>query len=137
MPAAQHSPVVLLLAGDEFTRRTTTHCLEGFGFTVIGTRSAAEAGRLLHAQAAGRRIDVLVTDTDVRDEVDGLSLGALARRLNARTSVIYTARMPHAIPRAGRVDGAPCLRTPYQGHQLVSVINGLRATPAETSRNAA
>ncbi|ACL56429.1 response regulator [Methylobacterium nodulans] len=126
MPASSRSPVVLLLAADELTRRMTASCLETFGFTVITAHRASEAEKLLREQQTGRKIDVLVTDTDVRDDIDGLSLGRVARLFNPRTNVIYTARFPHAIPAAKRVDGAPCLRTPYNGHQLAAVINGLR-----------
>ncbi|MFE1603327.1 response regulator [Methylobacterium sp. ID0610] len=117
----------------------TASSLETFGFAVIATRRAGEAERLLREQTTGSRIDILVTDTDVRDSADGLSLAALARRLNPKTHVIYAARFPHTIPAAKRVSGAPCLRTPYAGHQLAAVINGLRNSSGagEEKRDAA
>ncbi|ACL63231.1 histidine kinase [Methylobacterium nodulans] len=138
MPASSRSPAVLLLTGDELTQRVSASCLETFGFTVVSTRRAGEAEKLLREQETGRKIDVLVTDTDVRDAIDGLSLGRVARLLNPKMHVIYTARFPHAIPVAKRVDGAPCLRTPYHGHQLAAVINGLRSSSApDLKRHAA
>lgn len=136
MTASSRQPLVFLLAGDALTRAITTSCLEAFGYDVLSARTAGEAERIL-VQPSLRRVDVLVTDADVRDDVDGLSLAGVARCLNPRVSVIYTARAPHRIPAADKVDNAPCLRTPYHAHQLASVIEGLRARPAARTRAAA
>lgn len=136
MSALSRRPLVLLLAGDELTRRISTSCLEAFDYEVVSARTAEEAERLLISLHAARRIDVLVTDADVRDAVDGLSLATVARCLDPTISVIYTARLPYRIPEARKVSGAPCLRTPYHGHQLVGLIGGLRL-PAAGSRAAA
>ena len=134
MAASLRRPLVLLLAGDELTRRITTTSLEAFGYDVLSTRQAGEAEALL-LQPGQRRVDVLVTDADVSDTVDGLSLGTVARLLNPRVNVIYTARLPHTIPNSRKVEGAPCLRTPYHAHQLVGLIGGLRSP--STTREAA
>lgn len=129
MAASPRRPLVFLLAGDELTRRITTSCLETFGYDVLSARTAGEVERMM-LEPGQRRIDVLVTDADVRDAVDGLSLGTVARLLNPKASVVYTARLPHTIPAAQKVPGAPCLRTPYHAHQLVGLIGGLRIAPA-------
>lgn len=130
MARASLPPLVILLAGDELTRSITTSCLEASGYDVLSARTAGEVEALLLGQTDRRRVDVLVTDADVRDEVDGFSLGAVARCLDPAVGVIYTTRSPRTLP-AAIVAGAPCLRTPYHAHQLVSLIAGL---PRPTAR---
>lgn len=123
--------LVLLLAGDELTRCITTSCLEMSGYDVLSARTAGEVEALLLDQSA-RRVDILVTDADVRDTVDGLSLATVARCIDPDVVVIYTTRAPRTIPEAEKVAGAPCLRTPYHAHQLVGLIDGLK--PREIDR---
>ena len=135
MSASSRRPLVLLLAGDELTRRISTSSLEAFDYEVVSARTAEEAERLLLSLHGQRRVDVVVTDVDVRDAVDGLALANVARCLDPTVSVIYTARLPYRIPEDKKVPGAPCLRTPYHGHQLVGLIGGLRL-PAAGSRAA-
>lgn len=136
MSASSRRPLVLLLAGDELTRRITTSCLEAFDYEVTSARTAEEAERILLSLHGKRRLDVLVTDADVRDAVDGLSLATVARCLDPTVNVIYTARLPYRIPEEKKVSGAPCLRTPYHAHQLVGLIGGLRMPAASASRAA-
>lgn len=130
MTASSRQPLVLLLAGDELTRSITTSCLEMSGYDVLSARTAGEVECLLLDQSE-RRIDVLVTDADVRDTVDGVSLATVARCIDPSVGVVYTARAPRTIPEAEKVAGAPCLRTPYHAHQLVSLIAGLPGRAAE------
>ncbi|GJD74189.1 response regulator [Methylobacterium goesingense] len=122
MQAVSRQPLVVLLAGDELTRCITTSCLEMSGYDVIGARTAGEVEALLLAQPGQRRVDVLVTDADVRDTVDGLSLADVARCLDPTVGVVYTARSPRRLESGPMVPGALCLRTPYHGHQLVALI---------------
>lgn len=136
MSASSRRPLVLLLAGDELTRRISTSSLEAFDYEVVSARTAEEAERLLLSLHGTKRVDVVVTDVDVRDAVDGLGLATVARCLDPTVHVIYTARLPYRIPEANKVSGAPCLRTPYHGHQLVGLIGGLRL-PATGGRVAA
>jgi CheY-like chemotaxis protein len=117
-------PLVLILAGNAPTRRTTASCLMTFGFEVLTAAEGAEAARLL---AAERRIAVIIVDADLAGEVSGLTAARMARDLNPKMSVIYTARLPHMIPESRKVRGAPSLRTPYYAPQLVGLIGELRA----------
>src|SRR5687768_12325907 len=116
-------PVVLLVADDNVTRRTTSACLETFGYEVI---SASDGPEAVSALRSDRRIKVVVTDADVGGDVDGLAVAITARDLNPKIFVIYTAHHPHAIPERRKVRGAPSLRTPYPSHQIVSLIGELR-----------
>ena len=125
MLAASRQPLVVLLAGDELTRSITTSCLEMSGYDVLGARTAGEVESLLLAQPDQRRVDVLVTDADVCDTVDGLSLATVARCLDPSVGVIYTARSLRRLEAEALVPGAQCLRTPYHGHHLVALIAAL------------
>ncbi|KQP95331.1 hypothetical protein [Methylobacterium sp. Leaf117] len=130
MLAASRRPLVVLLAGDELTRSITTSCLEMSGYDVLGARTAGEVESLLLARPDEGRVDVLVTDADVRDTVDGLSLAGVARCLDPTVGVIYTVRSPRRLDGEALEPGALRLRTPYHGHQLVALITDLLASPA-------
>lgn len=120
---ATRSLSVLLLASDGLTRQTTATCLETFGYDVIIARDGAEAVSHLRS---GRRISILVTEADLGGEVDGLTVAKTARDLNPKMTVIYTARIPHAISPQRKVSGAPMIRTPYFPQQIVGIIGELR-----------
>lgn len=122
MMAASRQPLVVLLAGDELTRSITTSCLEMSGYEVLGARTAGEVESLLLAQTTARRVDVLVTDADVRDTVDGLSLAGVARCLDPAVGVVYTARSLRQLDAEALEPGSLRLRTPYHGHQLVALV---------------
>lgn len=114
---------VLLVAGDGLTRQITANGLTMYGYEPLLARNGAEALAII---ADDRRIDVLVVDADLSGEVSGLAVAKAARLSNARVDVIYTSRMPFRIPEAGKVKGAPCIRTPYQPQQIVGMISELR-----------
>ena len=120
-------PLVLLVADDGQTRRAIGQGLESYGHQVLAT---ADGHQALQAMSAHRgRIGVVVTDVDMRGEVDGLAVATMARTLDPRVCVIYTARRPYSIPASRQVSGAPLVRTPYHPHQLAGVIAMLRHEP--------
>jgi CheY-like chemotaxis protein len=114
---------VLLVASDGLTRQITANGLAMYGYETILARDTAEALELLQS---ARKIDVLVVDADLGGKVDGLGIAKTARLANPRVDVIYTSRQPFRIPDAGKVKGAPCIRTPYQPQQIVGMISELR-----------
>ncbi len=71
-----------------------------------------------------RRVGVLVASMDI-DTAGRLSFVQAARKANPALAVIYTARVPSKLPDREKVAGAPCLRSPYHPHQLVSLIGHL------------
>ena len=115
--------VVLLVAGDGFTRQITANGLAMYGYETLLARDGDEAMAFVNGD---RRIDVLVVDAEIGGETTGLAVAKAARLVNARIDVIYTARMPYRIPEAGKVKGAPSIRTPYQPQQIVGMISELR-----------
>lgn len=117
-------PLVLLVAMDGLTRRDVAVGLESYGHTVVTAASGEEALAIIGEQR--NRVSVLVVDADMRGEVDGLAVATAARAAHPKVTVIYTARLPHTIPVARQVSGAPLVRTPYHPHQLAGVITMLR-----------
>ncbi|MFC5485921.1 response regulator [Microvirga aerilata] len=101
---------------------TTANSLASYGYEVLLTSTLQEASHLLRTNG---RISVLVVDTDLGHAGAGLSLAKDARMSDPDLKVIYTSRMPFRLADAEKVDGAPCLRTPYRPHQLAGVINQL------------
>lgn len=117
--------LILVVAGDGLTRRATASGLQRYDYEVLTAADGDEAAALLREH--GRRLSVLVADADVKiGAVDGLEAARIARALNPKVSVIYTARLPHTIPANRKVSGAPLLRTPYFPQQIVGIIANLR-----------
>jgi CheY-like chemotaxis protein len=114
--------VVLILSPDGLTRRTSESGLTVCGFDVLTASDGAEAVMLFDHY---RRIDVLVTDAEMAGEIDGLSVARIARERNPKVEIIYTAQIPHRLPRSRLIEGAPCLRSPYAVQQIAAVISNL------------
>jgi CheY-like chemotaxis protein len=88
--------------------------------------TASTGAAAVEALQTHRRIDVLVTDAELGGEVDGLKLARLARDINPKIEVIYTARFPQKLSEQMKVRGAPSIRAPYHPHQIASVIAALK-----------
>jgi CheY-like chemotaxis protein len=119
--------VVLLVAGTGLVPAITADGLRIYGYEVLVAPDGAEALEQVRTQ---RRIDVLVVDAELGGEVDGLAAARLARALNPKMDVVYTARVPHLLPEKAKVSGAPCVRAPYHPYQIASVISALKHRPA-------
>ena len=129
---------VLLVARTGLVRNVTSAGLAMYGYDVLTADGGQEASEALREN---KHITVLVTDADLTGEIDGLGIARLARKINPKIDVIYTARAPHRIPHAAKVSGAPMLRDPYHPHQLVGVISSIRMrsteVPSDRSESAA
>jgi CheY-like chemotaxis protein len=101
-----------------------------YGYDVLTADDGQEAAAALREH---KQITVLVTDADLKGDIDGLAIAHLARKTNPKIDVIYTARTPHRIPHAAKVSGAPMLREPYHPHQLVGVISSIRMRSTEVA----
>ena len=119
--------VVLLVTGTGLVPAITADGLRIYGYEVLVAPDGAEALEQVRTQ---RRIDVLVVDAELGGEVDGLAAARLARALNPKVDVVYTARVPHLLPEKAKVSGAPCVRAPYHPYQIASVISALKHRPA-------
>ena len=125
-------PLVLLLCADNLTRLVVESGLQIYGYDVVLASTPEEALALLR----GRRVGVLVADVDP-DVPSRLAFVRAARKADPALTVIYTARVPSKLPDREKVAGAPCLRTPYHPHQLVSLIGQLRRAGTEDDSHVA
>lgn len=112
-------PLVLLVAGDRLAARHAKHGLEGYGYDVLIAGNIEDARIILGAE---KRISVLVLDIKLDNPAHEMGLAKVARAADPSVHVIYTCGIPYRLPEREKVRGAPCLRTPYHPHQLVSVI---------------
>lgn len=119
----KRNALVLVVAADALTRQLTKNGLEMYGHEVVTARDGGEATTLLETE---RRIGIVVTDTELAGDVDGLTVAQVARRIDPRMLVIYTSRSPHTIPAKRKVSAAPTLRTPYHPQQILGLITQLR-----------
>lgn len=119
---------VLLVAKPGLIRNVTSAGLTVYGYDVLTADDGQDAATALREY---KQITVLVTDADLKGDIDGLAIAHLARKTNPKIDVIYTARNPQRIPHAAKVSGAPMLREPYHPHQLVGVISSIRMRSTE------
>ena len=112
--------LVLLLGNDSLTQLVVGSGLQTYGYEVAPASTPAEAQEVLQS----RRVGVLVTDLD-SDTANRLAFVRGARKADPSLAVIYTARIPSKLSDREKVPGAPCLRSPYHPHQLVSLIGHL------------
>jgi hypothetical protein len=102
-------PLVLLVPRDRLTGILTSNGLVGYGYDVLVAASVGEAFDLLRTTPC---ISVLVINVEIESASEGLALA----------KVVYTCSIPNRLPEREKVIAAPCLRTPYDPHQLVGVI---------------
>ena len=126
------APVVLLLSTDNLVQLVIAGGLQTYGYDVALASTTVDALQELQT----RRVGVLVADMDT-DTPGRLAFVRTARKADPSLTVIYTARMPSKLSDREKVTGAPCLRTPYHPHQLVSLIGQLTRRHPEDESNAA
>ena len=119
--------LVLVLHPDPLTPLVVASGLQSFGYEVECASSVAQALEVLQS----RRVAVLVADIDA-DVTGRLAFVRTARKADSSLIVIYTAGDPSKLPDKDKVPGAPCLRSPYHPHQLVSLIGHLARRGVET-----
>ncbi len=124
--------VVLILHADPLTQLVVGSGLQSYGYDVALASTTADALQVLQ----GQNVRVLVADVD-SDMAGRLAFVRAARKADPALAVVYTARMPSKLPDRDKVAGAPCLRTPYHPHQLVSLIGQLTRQHAENESDAA
>ena len=126
------APVVLLLSTDNLVQLVIASGLQTYGYDVALASTTVDALQVLQTL----RVGVLVADMDT-DTPGRLAFVRAVRKADPSLAVIYTARMPSKLADREKVAGAPCLRTPYHPHQLVSLIGQLTRRNAEDESNAA
>ena len=89
------------------------------GFTVHVAPSADEALRYLKSSVP---IDVLITDIDLGDGMDGAALAALARELRPSLPVIYASGRCRSLNQIDAVPGSMFMPKPYSLRDVGSTL---------------
>jgi CheY-like chemotaxis protein len=121
--AATAPSTVLMVEDDTLLRITTAELLRESGYRVIEACSSSEAVDVL---CSGPHVDLLFSDVQLPDRMDGVALTNFARQHAPDTKVILTT----GGPRPKQLDGAlgaevPMLRKPYRLNELVRQIEQL------------
>lgn len=121
--ALRHSvPFRILLVEDEFLiAEWVAESLSEQGFAVRTVSNARDALRYL----ATARVDVLFTDINLGDGMDGTALARHAREMLPDLPVIYASARVAGLEPQQCVSGALFVRKPYDPEALGRIIAGL------------
>jgi CheY-like chemotaxis protein len=120
-------PAILLLSSNPFTRADEADYLERCGYNVLQAKDGPQALEVLRSQ---RGINVLVTQVEFGDSIEGLEVAKTARSLNDKIVVVYTSSSPNNIPEGQKVSNAPSLRSPYSPRQIAALISHMKQQPS-------
>lgn len=117
-------PIRILLVEDEFLiAEWVAESLSEQGFAVHVASNAREALRHL----ADARVDVLFTDINLGDGMDGTALARHARQMLHELPVIYASARVAGLEPHQRVAGALFVRKPYDPEAVGRIIASLFA----------
>jgi CheY-like chemotaxis protein len=115
-------PIRILLVEDEFLiAEWVAESLSEQGFAVHAASNARDALRFL----AGAPVDILFTDINLADGMDGAALARRARAMLPELPVIYASARIAALEPEERVPGAVFVRKPYEPEAVGQLIVGL------------
>ena len=127
MLAATGKPRRVLIVEDEFLlAEMIADALRDHGFEVRIVANATDALRHL---ASGQPCDVLFTDINLHDRVDGAQLSRLARELRPRLPVVYASGAVSSLEQLQAVPGACFISKPYDPEAVCSVLAVMIAAP--------
>jgi CheY-like chemotaxis protein len=109
---------ILLVEDDPDTREVMALLMESAGHEVLAVRDAAAALRVIDQQPL---VDVIVTDVNIGQGQDGISMAEEIRRRGSRASIVVVSGDPEASSaRLGPT--ATFLRKPYDRKALLGAI---------------
>lgn len=117
----KREPAVLLVEDEPLLGELMTEALIDQGFEVHAAPDANDALRYL---LSGAEVDILFTDIDLGDGMDGVALAQLAREMRPKLPIVYTSgrRSPDQI---AVVPGAAFLPKPYSLHDVGATLGRL------------
>jgi CheY-like chemotaxis protein len=114
-----YPPLRVLLVEDEFLiSEWVSGSLEEQGFAVRAVSNAADALRLLNSIA----VDVLFTDINLHDGVDGLTLAHQARELYPDLPIVYASGRVNVLDTKLQVPGAVFVAKPYEPEMVGRIL---------------
>jgi CheY-like chemotaxis protein len=120
-------PAILLLSSDPFARADAADYLERCGYSVVQAKDAPQALEVLRSR---KGINVVVTQVEQGDKMEGLTVAKTARSLNNKTVIVYASSSPNSIPEREKVSNAPSIRAPYSPRQIAALISHMKQPPA-------
>ena len=112
---------ILFVEDEPLLGELMTEALTEKGFEV---EVAPDAGHALRYLLSGAEVDVLFTDINLGDGMDGAALARLARELRPRLPIVYASGR-RAAGEFDTVPGSVFLPKPYSLNQLDATIAGL------------
>lgn len=126
--AAHATSTVLMVEDDTLLRHTTAEVLRESGYRVIEACTSSEAVEMLRS---GPHVDLLFSDVQLPDRMDGVALSNYTRQHAPDTKVILTTGGPDPKPPAADPGAeVPMLRKPYRLKELIRQIEQLLGIPA-------
>lgn len=138
-PAPQKKPLpktieetVLVTDDDSTTRRLVRTLLNDLGYTVLSATSLAETIDLL---LSARKVDLLLTDLGLHEELDGFDLAHEALLLRPDLKVIFMSGDPLPIdPTFRALSSLPILAKPLDPAQLAQTLRMALDDPKEQAQ---
>ncbi len=122
-----HEPRNILFVEDEpLLGELMSDALSARGFSVHVAPNADDALKHL---LSGADIDVLITDIDLGDGMDGATLAMLARRLRPSLPVVYASGRCRSIDQIAAVPDSVFMPKPYSINDVGSTLKRVVARP--------
>lgn len=119
-------PSILLVDDDVLVRLVIADYLRECGYRVIEAKGAEEA--LLVLQEPDIRVDILLSDVELRGATDGFGLAKWTRNNRGEVAVLLAGSVDRVADAAGELcDEGPLLRRPYEPQAIVDRIRRLLA----------
>jgi CheY-like chemotaxis protein len=114
-------PAVLLVEDEPLLSELMTEALTDHGFEV---HTAPDAGDALRHLRSGAQIDLLFTDIELGDGMDGATLARVAREMRPELPIVYASGR-RTVQDIGPVPGSVFLPKPYRLDDVKATIGRL------------
>ena len=114
-------PKVLLVEDEPMLSELLTEALTDKGFAV---HAAVNADGALQHLRSGADVDIMLTDIDLGDGMDGATLARLARQMRPHLPVVYASGR-RSVEQLDTVPGSVFLPKPYSLNQVDATIASL------------
>ena len=128
-PAEKPVPVIMLVEDDVFVRFTTAEMLREQGFGVV---EAVDAGEALALLAAGRPVDLVLSDIRMPGDMDGIGLTFAVKKLRPDLPIVLVSS--HLPPDTIHC-GDDFLAKPYGADELFATVERAMGDEWKSERN--
>ena len=115
-------PTILVVEDEVLIRIAVADYLRECGYRVVEAASGEEAQKIFHA---GQPIEVLFSDIDLGDGIDGFELARWTRENYPGVRILLTSGVTRMAREAVHLCDAPFLDKPYSHHALGELIKRL------------